>query len=252
LNRPPRDPGRAAWDHLVATLEAWRTGFEPPSVTKVAEERHDPFRVLVATILSLRTQDAVTEAASNRLFALADTPAALAAMDVDAIAAAIHPANFYLTKAQRLKALSRRLVDEFGGVVPADLDVLLTFGGVGRKTANLVLTEGFDLPGLCVDVHVHRIPNRLGWIATRDPLATETLLREILPPEHWKPINMLLVTFGQRVCRPTSPHCSICPLAGPPERAGRGDGFPQETLAGAEAASGGSIRCARVGVTRSR
>jgi endonuclease-3 len=209
----------------VATLEAWRHGFERPSVTKVAEERHDPFRVLVATILSLRTQDAVTEAASNRLFALADTPAALAAMEADAIAATIRPANFYLTKARRLKALSRRLVDEFGGVVPADLDILLTFDGVGRKTANLVMTEGFDRPGLCVDIHVHRIPNRLGWIATRDPRATEIRLREILPPEHWKPINMLLVTFGQRVCRPVSPHCSACPLAD---------------------------RCARVGVARSR
>jgi len=225
VTRPPRDPGRAAWDHLIATLEPWRQGFEPPSVTKVAGERHDPFRVLVATILSLRTQDPVTEAAAERLFALADTPAMLAAMDVGAIAAAIRPVNFYPTKAARLKALSQRLIDEFGGVVPADIDVLLTFDGVGRKTANLVMTEGFDLPGLCVDTHVHRIPNRLGWIATRDPLATEARLRQILPPEHWKPINALLVTFGQRVCRPTSPRCSICPLAD---------------------------RCARVGVTRSR
>ena len=219
------DPGRAAWDGLVATIEAWRCGFDPPSVTKVALERRDPFRVLVATILSLRTQDAVTEAAANRLFLLADTPAAMAAQDEAAIAAAIRPANFYLTKAMRLKAMSRRLLDEFDGAVPADLDVLLTFAGVGRKTANLVLTEGFDLPGLCVDVHVHRIPNRLGWISTTDPLATENRLRRFLPPEHWKAINALLVTLGQRVCRPVSPHCSICPVAD---------------------------RCARVGVVRSR
>lgn len=221
----PPDPGRASWDHLVATLSAWRAGFEPPSVTKVAEERRDPFRVLVATILSLRTQDPVTEAAANRLFAIADTPAALAAMDLAVIEAAIRPVNFYPTKAARLKALSQRLLDEFGGAVPEDLDVLLTFDGVGRKTANLVRTEGFDLPGLCVDTHVHRIPNRLGWIATKDPLATEMRLREVLPPEHWKAINPLLVTFGQQVCRPTSPRCSRCPLAG---------------------------RCARVGVSRSR
>ncbi len=217
--------GRADWDRLVGTLSAWRAGFDPPSVTKIAGPRPDPFRVLVATILSLRTQDPVTEAAADRLFRLADTPAALAAMDVEAIAAAIRPVNFYPTKAARLKALSRRLVDEFGGAVPPDLDVLLTFDGVGRKTANLVMTEGFDLPGLCVDTHVHRIPNRLGWIATKDPHETEMRLRKAMPQRHWKPINALLVTFGQRVCRPTSPRCSECPLAD---------------------------RCARVGVNRSR
>jgi endonuclease III len=223
--KAPFDPGPAAWDGLMATLDAWHAGGEPPSVTKVAGERHDPFRVLVATLLSLRTQDPVTEAASNRLFALADTPSAMAALDVGTIAAAIRPVNFYPTKAARLRALSQRLLDEFDGEVPADLDVLLTFDGVGRKTANLVLTEGFDLPGLCVDTHVHRIPNRLGWIATKDPHATEMRLRQVLPVAHWKPINALLVSFGQQVCRPTSPRCSACPLAD---------------------------RCARVGVTRSR
>jgi endonuclease III len=223
--RAPRDPGPEAWDRLAADLHAWLAAYDPPSVTRIAAATHDPFRVLVSTILSLRTQDAVTDAASERLFAVAATPAALADLPVERIAALIRPANFYPTKAARLQALSRRLLDEFGGAVPPDLDTLLTFDGVGRKTANLVLTEGFDLPGLCVDTHVHRIPNRLGFIATKDPLATETRLRQVLPRRHWRPINMLLVRFGQEVCRPTSPRCSACPLAG---------------------------RCARVGVTHHR
>jgi endonuclease-3 len=219
------DPGSSAWDALMQALDEWHVGREPPSVTKVAGQGHDPFKVLVATILSLRTQDPVTEAAAARLFTMADTPSALADMDVNEIALAIRPVNFYPTKAVRLNLIARRLVAEFGGEVPADLDVLLSFDGVGRKTANLVLAEGFDLPGLCVDTHVHRILNRIGWIATRDPYATEMRLRQVLPVAHWKPINTFLVSFGQQVCRPTSPRCSICPL---------------------------SARCSRVGVTRTR
>lgn len=217
---PVRDP--VAWDALMATLDAWAGDDAPPVVTREAEARSDPFRVLVATIISLRTTDNVTEAASARLFALADTPAAMAALDPTEIAIAIRPANFYPTKALRIRDIAVRLRDEFGGLVPADLDVLLTLKGVGRKTANLVLTEGFDLPGICVDTHVHRILNRLGMLATRDPLETEMALRDVLPPAHWKPINMRLVSFGQKVCRPQSPWCSLCPLAAGCRRVGVG------------------------------
>ena len=213
---------REPWDRLMAGLDTFLADHERPSVTREAEAHADPFRVLVATVISLRTTDEVTERAAARLFALADTPAGVAALDDDVIAAAIRPANFYPTKAKRIRAMAQRLVDEFDGKVPADLDVLLTFDGVGRKTANLVLTEGFDLPGVCVDTHVHRINNRLGLVRTRDPAETEDALRAVLPPEYWKPINTRLVAFGQRVCRPQSPHCSICPFAAWCKRVGVG------------------------------
>jgi endonuclease-3 len=206
----------------MAALDARLAADDPPAVTREAEAHADPFRVLVATLISLRTKDEVTAAASDRLFAIADTPAAMAATPEEVIAAAIRPANFHPTKARRIRALARRLLDEFGGVVPADLDTLLSFDGVGRKTANLVMTEGFDLPGVCVDTHVHRITNRLGLLRTRDPGETEAALRAVLPAEHWKPINTRLVAFGQTVCRPVSPHCSRCPLAGWCRRVGVG------------------------------
>lgn len=213
---------RKVWDRLMAILATDLALHDPPAVTREAEAHHDPFRVLVATLISLRTQDEVTAEASRRLFALADTPESMAALDEAAIARAIRPANFYPTKARRIREISARLAREHGGQVPADLDVLLTFPGVGRKTANLVLTEGHDLPGVCVDTHVHRILNRLGLVRTRAPIETEFALREVLPREYWKPINTYLVSFGQRVCRPQSPHCSRCPLARWCERVGVG------------------------------
>lgn len=216
---PVRGRDRASWNHLMKTLGETMAS-AVPAVTGIALRENDPFKVLVATIISLRTQDDVTEKASNRLFELAGTPAEVADMDVERIASAIRPANFYPTKAKRIREIARRLVVEFDGRVPADLDVLLTFDGVGRKTANLVLTEGFDAPGVCVDTHVHRIPNRMGLLKTGNPLQTEMCLREVLPPEYWKPINTLLVAFGQRICRPQSPHCSTCPFAGFCERNG--------------------------------
>lgn len=182
-----------------------------PSVTRVSLRR-DPFRVLVATILSLRTKDQTTEAAAERLFAIADTPAAILRLPVRRIERLIYPVGFYRTKARRLRELSRTLLDDHGGRVPTDLEDLLRLRGVGRKTANLVLTLGHDLPGICVDVHVHRITNRWGYLRTRTPEQTELALREVLPRRHWKEINDLLVTFGQTVCRPVSPWCSRCPV----------------------------------------
>jgi endonuclease-3 len=201
------------WDNLMHALAAFLEGETVPWVSREARVRRDPFRVLVSTIISLRTKDDVTEAASGRLFAMADTPETLAALDVDTIARAIMPANFYPTKARRIREISIRIRDEFGGKVPADLDVLLSFTGVGRKTANLVLTDGFDMPGICVDTHVHRILNRMGLVSTRNPDETEEVLRQVLPERHWKSINALLVAFGQTLCRPQSPWCSRCPVA---------------------------------------
>jgi endonuclease-3 len=180
--------------------------------TAVAGERGDPFRVLVACLLSLRTQDTTTGPAAARLFALADTPRAMLALSARRIERAIYPVGFYRTKARVILRLCRDLLDRFDGRVPDDIDQLLTLHGVGRKTANLVVTMGFDKPGICVDTHVHRISNRLGYVRTRTPEETETALRARLPRRYWIGYNDLLVTFGQNVCAPVSPKCSVCPV----------------------------------------
>ncbi|MDR2049917.1 MAG: endonuclease III [Treponema sp.] len=165
---------------------------------------------MVSTILSLRTKDEVTLAASRRLLEKAPGPDELLAMTEEKIAALAYPAGFYRTKAANLKKIAGELNKKYGGSVPADMDALLALPGVGRKTANLVLVEAFDLPGLCVDVHVHRISNRAGWVKTSAPDETESVLRNILPRKYWKSINPLLVLYGQNVCRPISPFCSRC------------------------------------------
>jgi len=201
---------------LREECRAWRT----PAVTVVAEAGRSPFKVLVSCIISLRTKDEVTGQASGRLFERAATPEAMQRLSADEIAGLIYPAGFYRTKAEQILALSRRLVAEYGGTVPDSLDELLTFRGVGRKTANLVVTLGFGKPGICVDTHVHRICNRWGYVATRSPDATEMALRAQLPPEYWIEINDLLVAFGQNLCQPVSPRCSICRLYELCERVG--------------------------------
>ena len=179
----------------------------------MAGESGDPFRVLIACLLSLRTQDTTTGPAAARLFALADTPRAMLELSARRIERAIYPVGFYRTKARVILGVCRDLLDRFGGRVPDDIDALLTLKGVGRKTANLVVTMGFDKPGICVDTHVHRISNRLGYVRTRTPDETETALRAKLPPRYWIGYNDLLVTFGQNVCAPVSPKCSVCPVA---------------------------------------
>jgi endonuclease-3 len=184
---------------------AWRR-------TTLADEAGDPFRVLIACLLSLRTQDTTTAPAAARLFALADTPAAMLRLTARQIERAIYPVGFYRTKARVILDLCRDLLERFGGRVPADLDALLTLKGVGRKTANLVVTLGFNAPGICVDTHVHRISNRLGYVRTRTPDETEMALRAKLPRRFWIGYNDLLVTFGQNVCAPVSPKCSACPV----------------------------------------
>ena len=199
---------------LREEYKQWRT----PAVTIVAQCNGSPFKVLISCIISLRTKDEVTARASARIFARAQTPEAMTQLTSDEISQLIYPAGFYRTKAAQIALLSRRLVKEYQGTVPDDIDELLKFKGVGRKTANLVMTLGFGKPGICVDTHVHRICNRLGYVATKTPDATERELRSRLPPEYWIEINDLLVAFGQNHCYPVSPRCSSCRLYGVCER----------------------------------
>ncbi len=181
-----------------------------PSVTLVGKRWKSPFLVLISCILSLRTKDETTLPASERLFALADTPQAMLKLSIPVIEKAIFPVGFYKTKARTIRGICHDILEKFGGQVPDDIDVLMTMKGVGRKTANLVLTEGFNKPAMCVDTHVHRISNRLGYIRTKDPEETEWALRDKLPKQYWMQYNALLVTWGQNICRPVSPLCSTC------------------------------------------
>lgn len=219
---PVHQPEAFPIDAVMATLAQEMPRYEQPLIDQMGGEGATPFRILVATILSLRTKDTLTAVVAPRLFAAADTPETMLALGEVRVAELIYPVGFYRTKAGSIVAICRILIERYGGQVPADLDALLALPGVGRKTANLVLTAGFGLPGICVDIHVHRICNRWGYVATKNPDATELALRERLPPQHWIPINGLLVTLGQNICHPTSPRCSICPVAGPCARVGVG------------------------------
>ncbi|HSE94212.1 MAG TPA: endonuclease III [Methylomirabilota bacterium] len=196
---------------MIRRLERSRPRWAATALAVVAERTRDPYRVLIACILSLRTQDTTTAPAAERLFALADTPAGMLRLSAPTIARTIYPVGFYRTKARVIRAISRDLLERFGGRVPDDIDALLTLDGVGRKTANLVVTMGYGKPGICVDTHVHRISNRLGYVRTRTPEETEMALRARLPRRYWIGYNDLLVAFGQNVCTPLSPRCSICP-----------------------------------------
>lgn len=209
MSRSSVNPARF-FDRIIPRLRREYVRWREPSVTALSRNKRDPFKVLLSTIISLRTKDDVTHHASERLFALASTPEAMLRLPAATIAKAIYPAGFYATKSRTILGICRRLIAEFHGKVPSDLDVLLTFKGVGRKTANLVLTRGFGKPGICVDTHVHRISNRLGILKTRTPEETEFRLREILPRRYWIIYNDLLVAFGQNQCKPVSPLCSSC------------------------------------------
>lgn len=211
---------------VIARLRARAPHWNPTALTDVADEtERDPFRILIACLLSLRTKDETTGPAAERLFTRARTPRGLLRLTPREIERAIFPVGFYRTKARVIREVSRDLLRRFDGRVPDDLDALLTFRGVGRKTANLVITMGFGRPGICVDTHVHRISNRLGFVRTKTPEQTELALRKKLPRRHWIDLNDLLVSFGQNVCQPVSPRCSTCPV---------------------------NRLCLRVGVTRSR
>ena len=200
-------------DRFVDAIEADYRGWNPPIITFIANRGATPFEVLVSTLLSLRTKDEVTGEAARRLFAVARTPQAMVELAPETIAQRIYPVGFYPTKAKRLLEISRILLDRYDGEVPADLDELTGLPGVGRKTANLVLVEGFKIPAICVDTHVHRISNRIGYVKTKTPEQTELALRKKLPRRHWIRYNELLVAFGQTLCRPVSPFCSRCPVA---------------------------------------
>jgi endonuclease III len=190
-------------------------GLEMPAVEKISKAREeDPFQVMIATLLSARTQDATTLAASTRLFKAARTPRTMAKLSVKQIERLIYPVSFYRNKARHVKAACRMLADRFGGRVPATMDELLTIPGVGRKTANLVLILAFSSRrNICVDTHVHRISNRLGWVRTRTPDETEQALYAATEPRWWPNINLYLVPWGQNVCRPVYPRCSECVLS---------------------------------------
>lgn len=190
------------------TIQQW----EEPVLGVIARESRDPFRILIACLLSLRTQDQTTAQASSRLFSLADTPTGILALSLNQIEQAIYPVGFYKTKARQIRFICQSLLRNYEGLVPDTIDDLLTLKGVGRKTANLVVTVAYGKPGICVDIHVHRISNRLGYVVSDTPEETEYALRAKLPRRYWVQFNDWLVPFGQHVCRPVSPFCSACPL----------------------------------------
>lgn len=193
----------------VARLQQEITKWKTPAVTIIAGDK-SPFKVLISCLLSLRTKDNVTGAASARLFSLASTPDAMMKLPPEVVEKAIYPVGFYKNKARGILEVCRTLVEQHGGRVPDEIDELLKLKGVGRKTANLVVTLGYGKPGICVDTHVHRITNRWGYVKTKSPEDTEKALRKKLPKEYWLIINDLLVTFGQNHCKPISPLCSTC------------------------------------------
>lgn len=194
--------------------------WQEPIVGIVAKQTRDPFRILIACVLSLRTKDKTTAQASRRLFALAASPSSVGQLSEREIAQLIYPVGFYRTKAKQIRKICERLLADFKGRVPESIDALLTLPGVGRKTANLVVTVGFGKPGICVDIHVHRISNRWGYIRTRTAERSEEALRQKLPRKYWITYNDLLVPFGQNVCLPVSPWCSRCEVQGYCRRVG--------------------------------
>lgn len=185
-----------------------------PVVTVVAKTSRDPFKVLISAVLSARTLDTTTAEASERLFKLASTPEEMLGLSVSEIEEAISKVGFYKTKAKHIKAICKELVERYGSRVPDSVEELIKLKGVGRKTANLVVSIGYGKQGICVDTHVHRISNRLGYISTKTPFESEMVLRKKLPMEYWIEYNDILVAFGQNVCRPVSPICSMCPVSG--------------------------------------
>ena len=216
----PKSIGR-----VLAVLRREARGWDAPVLTLMAAEKHDPFLTLIGCILSLRTNDKTTAIAAPRLFAKARTPREMLALEPREIEELIYPVGFYRTKARGIREICRDLIERYDGRVPDEIDDLVTLKGVGRKTANLVVTESFRKPGICVDTHVHRISNRWGLVATPNADKTEVALREVLPRRYWIEYNSLLVAFGQTLCHPTSPWCSRRPI---------------------------TTKCPRIGVTRSR
>jgi len=195
---------------VIKILKQVNASFTIPAVTQISNKSRSPFMVLISCILSLRTKDNTTAQASERLFRLAKTPETMSRLSNRTIEKAIYPVGFYRNKAKVIKNISTELIEKYHSKVPDTIDDLLAFKGVGRKTANLVVTMGYGKPGICVDTHVHRIINRWGYVNTKTPEETEFALREKLPKRYWIIINNLLVTFGQNICKPISPLCTQC------------------------------------------
>ncbi len=199
-------------DQFIHLLKKEYKTWKAPVITMFSNIGASPFRILVSTLLSLRTRDEVTEKASIRLFSKADSPSRIIELGETKIIKEIYPVGFYPTKAKRLIKICHILIDTYDEKVPDTIEQLLELPGVGRKTANLVLTEGYNKLGICVDTHVHRISNRIGYVSTKTADKTEFALREKLPKKYWIMYNEILVAFGQVLCRPISPHCSTCPV----------------------------------------
>ena len=198
------------WSEIFRLLKEYIKHNQLPSVSQIAEENNDPYKILFSTIISLRTRDEVTLTASRRLFERAPNLDALLNTEESDIADIIYPAAFYRNKAASIKKCAEILVNDYNGYIPAQRDELLKLPGVGRKTANLTLNLGFGINAICVDTHVHRISNRTGWVTTAAPDDTELALEKILPEEYWIPLNEILVSYGQKICTPQSPWCSKC------------------------------------------
>ncbi len=205
---------------MLDILENLYPTWKAPIVTFIAVSRGTPYQVLIATLLSLRTKDQTTEVATRRLFASAKTPQEMLTLSEDKIRNLIYPVGFYKVKSKRIKEVSALILEKFNGKVPNTMEELLSLPGVGRKTANLVLSLGYNIPSMCVDVHVHRISNRWNYVNTKTPEQTEFALRDSLPVSRWIRYNDVLVAFGQIICRPVSPHCSECPISNPCPRQG--------------------------------
>ena len=199
-------------DKILAILRKASHFWTSTTIAQIARETDNPFKILVATVLSARTKDVTTLEASKRLFKVAPTPQAMMKLPCPAIEKSIFPVGFYRTKAKNVRALCRTLVEKFGGKVPETVETLVTLSGVGRKTANLVVTMAFQKHGICVDTHVHRISNRWGLVKTKNPKETELALYKVLQKKYWIGYNDLLVSFGQNICQPVSPFCSRCPV----------------------------------------
>lgn len=199
-------------EEVLKILKKYVRGVQTPIVEFVEAQTKDPFKILLATILSARTKDQTTASVLPGLFKKVNKPSDLNKLTESQINKLIYPVGFHKTKAKHLKLLPKVLKEEFNGVLPNNVDDLIKLPGVGRKTANLVVAVGFHKPAICVDVHVHRISNRLGYIKTKDPYETEMTLRDILPKRYWQTYNTILVAFGQHLCKPVSPRCSECPI----------------------------------------
>jgi endonuclease-3 len=222
---PFRKPDGKSIERVMRTLGREIAGLELPAVEKISEsQKKDPFQILISALLSARTQDATTLAASTRLFAKAGTPQAIAKLTTKQIEKLIYPVSFYRNKAAFVRDTAKTVVSKYGGKVPRALEELITLPGVGRKTANLVMILAFKgTENICVDIHVHRISNRLGWVQTRMPEETEQALYKTLDKQWWPIVNLYLVTWGQNRCRPVFPRCESCALMKICKRVGVGD-----------------------------